>query len=451
MSNLGRVLVAHPSPELAPRLAPALSAQGWSVEVAANARHCLGLLAERDYQALIVGPDLGNWKAEQVLEQAQRRQPHLVMLMLQEGGSPQDAIRLARLGLDDYLPETATGETVARRLLELAAEKRPGSPEALHAAGTVLIGRSRAMRQVAEIVQLIAPRRSTVLITGPTGTGKELVARLIHALGPRAALEMVTVNCGAIPENLLEAEFFGHVKGAFTGAVGARMGRFEQAHGSTLFLDEIGDMPVELQSKVLRAVQEREFQRVGSSQTIQVDVRVIAATHADLVERIRRKEFREDLYYRLNVVPIVIPPLADRLEDVPALVEHFLDKICLAEDLPRRRIGQETKVRLMQYHWPGNVRQLENAVEKAVVLSGERQELFPGDFLLPAREPGLDPAWAGGFDLPPGGLDLDALLSGIELNLLQQALERSGGNKNRAAQMLGLKRTTLSAKLKNSR
>jgi transcriptional regulator with GAF, ATPase, and Fis domain len=260
---------------------------------------------------------------------------------------------------------------------------------------------------------------------------------------------MVTVNCGAIPENLLEAEFFGHVKGAFTGAVGARMGRFEQAHGSTLFLDEIGDMPVELQSKVLRAVQEREFQRVGSSQTVQVDVRVIAATHADLVERVRLKEFREDLYYRLNVVPIAIPPLADRLDDVPALVEHFLDKICLAEDLPRRRIGHETVVRLMQYHWPGNVRQLENAVEKAVVLSGERQELFPSDFLLPASQPKVDPALVAGFDLPPGGLDLDALLSGIELTLLQQALERAGGNKNRAAQMLGLKRTTLSAKLKS--
>ena len=449
MSSLGRVLVAHPNPELAGRLAPALSAQGWSAEIATNARHSLGLLAERDYQALIVGPDLGNWIAEQVLEQARRRQPHMVVLMLQDGGTAHDAMRLAGLGLDDYLPETAPGETVARRLLELAGQKRSGSPEALHAAGAILIGRSRAMRQVAEIIQLIAPRRSTVLITGPTGTGKELVARLIHALGPRAAQEMVTVNCGAIPENLLEAEFFGHVKGAFTGAVGARMGRFEQAHGSTLFLDEIGDMPVELQSKVLRAVQEREFQRVGSSQTVQVDVRVIAATHADLVERVRLKEFREDLYYRLNVVPIAIPPLADRLDDVPALVEHFLDKICLAEDLPRRRIGHETVVRLMQYHWPGNVRQLENAVEKAVVLSGERQELFPSDFLLPASQPKMDPALVAGFDLPPGGLDLDALLSGIELTLLQQALERAGGNKNRAAQMLGLKRTTLSAKLKS--
>jgi transcriptional regulator with GAF, ATPase, and Fis domain len=302
------------------------------------------------------------------------------------------------------------------------------------------------MRQVAETVRLIAARRSTVLITGPTGTGKELVARLIHGLSPRAGREIVTVNCGAIPEHLLEAEFFGHVKGAFTGAVAARVGRLEQAHGSTLFLDEIGDMPRELQAKVLRAVQEREFQRVGSSQTMQVDVRVVAATNTDLAEKVRRGEFREDLYYRLNVVPIAMLPLADRLEDVPALVEHFVDKICRVEGLPRKRVSGAALDRLVDYQWPGNVRQLENAVEKAVVLSGEREELYPGDFALPSALATV----ASNFELPPGGLDLDALLEGIELDLLRQALERAGGNKNRAAQILGLKRTTLSAKLKKS-
>jgi len=409
------------------------------------------MLVERDYRALILGRALGEWTAEQVLEQARRRQPQLVVMLLSSLGSPQEALRLARLGLDEYLPEDVGPEELAGRLMELAALRHRVSPVALESSGTAMVGRSRLMRQVAETVQLIAARRSTVLITGPTGTGKELVARLIHALSSRAAAEMVTVNCGAIPEHLLEAEFFGHTKGAFTGAIAPRIGRFEQADGSTMFLDEIGDMPLELQSKVLRALQEREFQRVGSSQTVRVDVRVIAATNTNLEEKVRKGDFREDLYYRLNVVPVAMPPLADRLEDVPWLVEHFISKICRDEQLPPKRIGRDTMERLLLYHWPGNVRQLQNAVEKAVVLSGERQELFPSDFALPAAAPRLNPALVEGFDLPPGGLDLDALLTRIEIHLLEQALERAGGNKNRAAQMLGLKRTTLSAKLKNCR
>jgi transcriptional regulator with GAF, ATPase, and Fis domain len=360
-------------------------------------------------------------------------------------------MRLARLGLDEYLPSDTPPEVVAQRLSELADARRAVESEALRANGTALIGRSRAMRQVAEVARLIAARRSTVLITGPTGTGKELVARLIHNLSPRAGRPMVTVNCGAIPEHLLEAEFFGHVKGAFTGAVATRIGRFEQAQGSTLFLDEIGDMPIELQAKVLRAVQEREFQRVGSSETVQVDVRVIAATNQDLTEKVRKGEFREDLYYRLNVVPVAMPPLADRLEDVPSLVHHFLEKVARREALPRKHVAPEALDRLTQYHWPGNVRQLENVVEKAAVLSGERQELYTSDFALPAPEPRLDSRVPTAVDLPPGGLDLNEYLSQVELHLLRQALERAGGNKNRAAQFLRLKRTTLSAKLKSCR
>jgi DNA-binding NtrC family response regulator len=446
MPTHGRVLLAHPKDDLRTRLAAAFRARGWSPDAAANPHHCLALLGERDYQALLVGRQFGDWSGAELLEQARRSRPQLVIIMVSDEGSPQEGVRLARLGLDEYVPENADPDG----LVELAGRRRHQDGEALSARGTTLIGHSRAMRQVAETVRLIATRRSTVLITGPTGTGKELVARLIHALSPRAGREMVTVNCGAIPEHLLEAEFFGHVKGAFTGAVASRIGRLEQAQGSTLFLDEIGDMPRELQAKVLRAVQEREFQRVGSSQTVQVDVRVVAATNTDLAEKVRRGEFREDLYYRLNVVPIGMPPLAERLEDVPALAEHFVHKICRAEDLPRKRVSAAALERLLAYHWPGNVRQLENAVEKAVVLSGDRQELYPSDFTLPSIERRPPASAAASFELPPGGLDLDALLSGIELNLLRQALERAGGNKNRAAQILGLKRTTLSAKLKKA-
>lgn len=315
--------------------------------------------------------------------------------------------------------------------------------------GTTLVGSSHAIRDVVETIRLIAPKRSTVLITGPTGTGKELAARLIHELSPRRSAAMVVVNCGAIPENLFESELFGHVRGAFTGAVATRIGRFEQAHRSTLFLDEIGEMSFEMQAKLLRALQEREFQRVGSSQTVRVDVRVVAATNCDLAEKARRGEFREDLYYRLNVVPIAMPPLAEHLEDLPLLVDYLLEKFSRTEGLPRKRLSAEAGELLARYHWPGNVRQLENLLEKAVILSGEREELDAADLRLPAAD--SDAASGGWIEgevrLPSAGLDLEGFLKRLERSLLEQALERAGGNKKRAADILRLKRTTLSAKL----
>jgi len=451
MPARGRVLLLHPNLGIQESISKIFPSYEWLVDPASNLAHCLAMLDQREYQALLVGRCGSGWSAEEVLDQVRRRHPRVAVVVLSDNGSPQEAIRLGRLGLDDYVAEATPPDQLARRLREIVAQPAPDPLATLSAGGTILVGRSRAMRKVAETIRLIACRRSTVLITGSTGTGKELVARLIHAIGPRAAQEMVTVNCGAIPEHLLEAEFFGHVKGAFTGAVVGRVGRFEQANSSTLFLDEIGDMPLDLQAKVLRAVQERDFQRVGSSQTVRVDVRVIAATNSDLAEKVRRGEFREDLYYRLNVVPIAMPTLADRLEDVPHLVEHFLDAICREEQLPAKRVTREAMERMREYHWPGNVRQLENAIEKAVVLSGEREALYPSDFELPAAAPRLDAGLLQGVGLPAGGVDLDALLTRIELSLLQQALERTGGNKNRAAQILGLKRTTLSAKLKSCR
>jgi len=299
------------------------------------------------------------------------------------------------------------------------------------------------MLRTAELIRLVAGRRSTVLITGETGTGKEMVARAIHHASPRAHLPMVTVNCNALPENLIEAELFGHVRGAFTGAIQHRVGRFEQAHRGTLFLDEIGDLPLDMQAKLLRVLQEREFQRVGSSETIHVDVRLIAATNVDLAARVRERKFREDLYYRLNVVPVSTPPLRDRLEDIPLLAAHFVEKICRQEDLRPRRLTPEALDRLATYSWPGNVRQLENTVERAIALSGDREMLCASDFDLPATtEP--DP-----IALPESGLDFDRTVGSIERQILQQAMRKSGGNKTAAAEMLGLKRTTLAAKLKS--
>ncbi len=248
-----------------------------------------------------------------------------------------------------------------------------------------LLGSSRAFDRTLEIIRLAGSRKATVLITGETGTGKEMAARALHLAGPRASGPFVAVNCSALPENLLEAELFGHVKGAFTGAIQHRVGRFEQAHRGTLFLDEVGDLPPEIQTKLLRVLQEREFQRLGSSETLRVDVRIVAATNVSLPERIQQGRFREDLYYRLNVVPMQMPPLRDRLEDIPLLAHHFVEKICRLETIAQRRLAPETLAHLMSCAWPGNVRQLENAIEMAVALCGEREQLYPSDFPLPVN------------------------------------------------------------------
>jgi hypothetical protein len=249
-----------------------------------------------------------------------------------------------------------------REVLERAAEHSrsrrltwAGAAEANEPWRKFLVGESQPMQQLARVIRLVSPRRSTVLISGETGAGKEMVARAIHMASDRADMPLVAVNCTALPENLLEAELFGHVKGAFTGAVTHRVGRFEQAHRGTLFLDEVGDLPLDIQAKLLRVLQEREFQRIGSSETVKVDVRVIAASNIDLAQAVREGKFREDLYYRLNVVPLRVPALRERPSDIPALVHHLIDKICLQEGLPPRRT-REALERLSFYSWPGNVR-----------------------------------------------------------------------------------------------
>ncbi len=315
----------------------------------------------------------------------------------------------------------------------------------------LLVGESREMRQVSHIIRMVGSRRATVLITGETGTGKELAARALHLAGTRRSGPMVAVNCSALPENLLEAELFGHVKGAFTGAVQNRTGRFEQAHGGTLFLDEIGELPIELQAKFLRVLQEREFQRLGSSETIHVDIRVVAATNCDLLERIEQGKFREDLYYRLNVVPLHMPPLRQRPADIPVLAAHFVEKVCRLEETPVKRLTAEAVERLGTCSWPGNVRQLENAIEMAVALSGDRPMLAPSDFALlsPSRARTAMPAAFPLVSVPDDGLDYEQTLAVIERSILDQALRKTGGNKKAAAEMLHVKRTTLSAKVRS--
>jgi DNA-binding NtrC family response regulator len=409
-------------------------------------------LRAQEFDALLVCWPVADWPgAESLLEELQTAQPGTPVVIHAPGISSTQTVRLLRLGAFHVVHG---GD--ATSLLYLAANSKwsqattPQPAEDYQPWRRSLIGQSRQMEQIVDRIRLVAPRRATVLITGETGTGKEVVARAIHAAGNRAHLNLVAVNCSALPETLLEAELFGHVKGAFTGAANLRIGRFEQANRSTIFLDEIGDMPLSVQTKLLRFLQEREFQRLGSSENIRVDVRVIAATNSDLVSLIRQGKFREDLYYRLNVVPVAMPPLRERSADVKPLVLHFIERICRQENIPSKQISAETLERLQSHDWPGNVRQLENAVEKAIVLSGDRATLHPGDFTLPPRQHPAQLVSSGPFiAVPDQGLDFERTVGGIEREILEQALKKTRGNKKLAAEMLGLKRTTLSAKLKS--
>jgi DNA-binding NtrC family response regulator len=296
-----------------------------------------------------------------------------------------------------------------------------------------------------------------VLITGETGTGKEMVARAIHQKSPRAGKASVALNCAAVPEQLLEDELFGHVKGAFTGAQGAREGRFEQADGGTLFLDEIADMSLPLQSKLLRVLQEREFERLGSSRTIKVDVRIVAATSADLEQRIEQGLFRSDLFYRLNVVHLRLPPLRDRREDIQPLAIHLLSRFCAGAGLPEKTIDAETWTALESYRWPGNVRQLQNAMERAAALSGAATSIVINDLPEEVRggaASGITVTLGSGRfvndddSIPDEGLNFEEIVTEVERELLLQSLAKSSGNKMRAAKLLNMKRTTFVEKLK---
>jgi DNA-binding NtrC family response regulator len=410
---------------------PGVAPPDVSFATAPGVAEALRRIEAREVDLLVAGFPLPEWTPAELVEAVALLDPHLPVLVL---------------------TETSDAAELGSRIRAVLAGCMPLSvPSAPAPWKQFLVGQSRAMEDIDRLIRLVGPRRSTVLITGETGTGKELAARAIHLASPRADRPLVAVNCSALPENLLEAELFGYVKGAFTGAQQQRIGRFEQADGSTLFLDEIGELPLELQAKLLRVLQEREFQRLGSSETVEVDVRVMAASNVDLAERVRQGRFREDLYYRLNVVPLKMPALRERRTDIGALVSHFVTKICRLEKLPLKRVLADALEVLSDYAWPGNVRQLENAVEMAVVLSGARAALDAGDFPLPAaaerRAPGgvSSPAIC----VPDNGLDFAQTVQHIERSILEQVLVKTRGNKKMAADLLRLKRTTLSAKLRS--
>jgi DNA-binding NtrC family response regulator len=391
-----------------------------------------------------------------VLEAARARYPEIVVLVVTGHGSIRAAVEAIRQGAADFVTkpfqlaelDLALGRALERQRLR---EENTYLREQLRERYRLdqLVGRSAAMQEVFKVVETVAPTTSTILILGETGTGKELVARAIHQLSPRAGEKFVALNCSAIPESLLEAELFGHTKGAFTGAVAARPGRFEVANRGTLFLDEIATMPVLLQAKLLRALQQREVERIGEARPIRIDVRVLAATNADLEGMVKAGTFREDLFYRLNVIPVQLPPLRDRRDDVPLLVRDMLQRLGALAVPPRTDVtfSQEAMRRLMAYEWPGNIRQLENTVERALALSPGRSQIDVS--VLPPDVRGDKPGERGvTIALPEQGLDLERELAVVERVYIAQALARTEQNRSRAADLLGVKRTTLVEKIK---
>ena len=445
------LLLVDDEPALRALMAERLTERGFEVAEADTGEKALEYLEQFAFDILITDLRLPGIDGNRVIEAALERYPGIVVIVYSGFGGFKEAVEAFKRGASDFVEKTSPFDELAHRLNKALAERRLKAENAYFRSQLEqryqfggILGRSQPMRELIQLLETVAPANSTILITGETGTGKEVVARAIHHNSPRKAHRFVALNCSAIPESLLEAELFGHVRGAFTGAVGARQGRFEQAHKGTLFLDEVGTMSTALQMKLLRALQEREFERVGNNETIKVDVRVIAATNSNLVNMVAQGSFREDLFYRLNVIPIQLPPLRERREDIPALARHFLDKFAPGAQM---QVSQSAMRVLMAFPWPGNVRQLENAIERAVTLSSGRKEIDLGD--LPPEIQAVPDATVYPFvEFPDDGLDMPAYLSSIEKDLIKRSLQRTGGNRNKAAELLRIKRTTLVEKLK---
>jgi len=467
------LLLVEDEAPLRQAIAEQLADRGYRVQQADSGETALAHLADFAFDIIVTDLRLPGIDGSAVIEAAVARYPHIIAIVVTGFGTVKDAVEAIKRGAWDFVSKPFQIDELLH-VLESAIEQRRLKSENAYLRSQLeeryrfegIVGKSRPMERLFQLLETVAPTNSTILISGETGTGKEVVARAIHHNSPRRAHRFVALNCSAIPETLLEAELFGHVRGAFTGAVGNRQGRLEQAHKGTLFLDEVGTMSVALQMKLLRVLQEREFERVGDSHTIKVDVRVIAATNSDLARLVAEGQFREDLFYRLNVIPVQVPPLRDRKEDIPLLVQHFLAKFeaertAAQEDAgsPKRdprdaprpaappTVSQEGMRRLMAYPWPGNVRQLENAIERAVAFTAGRSQIDVGDLPTEVQQ-AQETVAASAVTLPEDGMDLDAYVAGIERELIQRSLERTGGNKGQAARLLNLKRTTLVEKLK---
>lgn len=432
-------------------MAERLRERGFEVAEAQNGEKALDLLEQFAFDVVITDLRMPGIDGGRVVESARSRYPGIIGIVITGYGTVRDAVEAIKRGASDFIAKPFQFDELMH-VLQKALEQQRLTKENAYLRSQLeeryqfggILGRSRPMQSLFQLLETVARTSSTILVTGETGTGKEVVARAIHHNSARRANRFVALNCSAIPETLLEAELFGHVRGAFTGATSTREGRFEQAHKGTLFLDEIGSTSQTLQVKLLRALQEREFERVGDNQTIKVDVRVIAATNSDLTRMVATGTFRDDLFYRLNVIPIHLPPLRERRDDIPLLVKHFLTKFSGTTAV---HMSQSAMRVLMAYHWPGNVRQLENAMERAIALCSGRQEITVAD--LPTEVQSVPELETLSFvDFPDEGLDMPKYLASVERDLIHRALDRTQGNRNKAADLLRIKRTTLVEKLK---
>ncbi len=429
-----------------------LQREGFNTFNAKTGQEGLDVLAKQEIDLVLLDLMLPDLSGAEVLKQIRATDPDQVVVVITAFSSIEGAIEAMRQGAFHYIPKPFKNEEVLltiRQGLErrrLASENRMLKAELKQRYGfDNIIGKSKPMQKVFELVELAAPAKSNILILGESGTGKELVSKAIHLHSRRADGPFVTVNSGSMPADLLESNLFGHIKGSFTGAVSNKKGLFEMAQNGSIFFDEIGNIPLDTQAKLLRVIQEKEFMRLGGVETLKADVRIIAATNANLEEEVHKGEFREDLYYRLNVITIGLPPLRQRTEDIPLLVRHFLSKYSEENEKNLEDIDSGAMEILMDYRWPGNVRELENVLERAAVLS--TGPTLTVDLLPPAvREPEASPTTMT--TMPTNGLSFKEAITSYERQLIVRALQRSGGVQKRAAQLLKVKPTTLHEMMK---
>ncbi len=445
------VLVVDDEEVLQDVLATLVRREGHRPISARTGEDALVILEREDVDLVLLDLMLPGLSGMEVLQKIRASDPDQVVVMITAYSSIEGAIEAMRLGAFHYIPKPFKNEEVLHTLRKgleqrrLTSENRALRAQLRERFGFhQLIGRSKPMQQVFELIELAAPSKSNMLILGESGTGKELVAKAIHHHSRRAQGPFITVNSGSMPPDLLESNLFGHVKGAFTGAIASKKGLFEMADGGSIFFDEIGNVPIDTQAKLLRVMQEKEFMRLGGVETLKADVRIIAATNADLEHEVRNARFREDLFYRLNVITIALPPLRDRTEDIPLLTHNFLKRYAQENEKPLREIAPGAMQRLMDYHWPGNVRELENVVERAVVLSTGTvlgEELLPQQVRRPSDR-------ITAVELPTNGISYRDAVRSYERRLILRALEASGGVQKHAAELLKVKPTTLHEMMK---
>jgi DNA-binding NtrC family response regulator len=449
------ILIVDDDEKIREFLSDVLLEEGYEITIAEDGEKAINILRTRDFQLVLTDLMMPKVNGLEVIKEYQRLYSHGVGIVITGYGSIESAVEAMKVGAYDYVTKPFRVDEI-KIVIQRAMKQQRLEIENLSLRKHLkrkykfenIIGDSDAIQEVFQLIEKVADTDSTILIRGESGTGKELIAKAIHFNGNRKEKPLIPVNCGAIPEELLESELFGHVKGAFTGATSARIGRFELAHNGTIFLDEIGDMSPSLQVKVLRVLQEQEFERVGGTNTIKVNVRIIAATNQDLEKALIEKRFREDLYYRLNVIPIIVPPLRKRKSDIPLLIHHFIERFNKEKKKNIEQITPDIMDVLLRYDWPGNIRELENTIERLVILKGKGKISFRDlpDKLLRGGQDKFFPK----LDIPEDGICFKTVVTEFEKEIIIQALNKSDWVKNKAAKMLNLKRTTLVEKIKKT-